>query len=63
VVPRVGAQQGIAVLPRRWDVERTSAWLNQHRRLSKDYEVLPFTSEAIIYMAITRIMVRKLAPT
>ena len=54
VVLHPDAQQGIAVLPRRWGVERTSAWLNQHRRLSKNYEVLPFTSEAIVYM--TQIM-------
>ncbi len=49
------------VLPRRWVVERTFAWLGQSRRLSKDYERLPATSEAMIYAAMTRLMLRRLA--
>lgn len=49
------------VLPRRWVVERTFAWLGQSRRLSKDYERLPQTSEALIYAAMTRIMLKRLA--
>jgi putative transposase len=61
VVLRSDDQKGFVVLPRRWVVERTFAWLNHHRRLSKDYEVLPATSEAIIYIAMIRIMVRRLA--
>lgn len=48
------------VLPRRWVVERTIAWLGQNRRLSKDYERLPSTSEALIYGAMTRLMLRRL---
>ena len=44
------------VLPRRWVVERTFAWLNQCRRLSKDYERLPATSENLIYTAMSRLM-------
>ena len=53
--------KGFLVLPRRWVVERTLAWIDQNRRMSKDYERLPATSEAFIYVAMTRLMVRRLA--
>ena len=53
--------QGFVVLPRRWVVERTFAWISQNRRMSKDYERLAATSEAFIYVAMTRLMVRRLA--
>jgi transposase len=49
------------VLPRRWVVERTLAWLGQSRRLSKEYERLCESSEAIIYATMSRLMVRRLA--
>jgi putative transposase len=52
---------GFQVLPRRWVVERTFAWLGRHRRLSKDYEVLPETEEAWIYLAMSRLMTVRLA--
>ena len=48
-------------LPKRWIVERTFAWLSQNRRLSKDYERLPESSEAFIYVAMSRLMARRLA--
>jgi putative transposase len=51
------------VLPRRWVVERTFAWLGQNRRLSKDDERLCESSEAMVYVAMTRLMVRRLAMT
>jgi putative transposase len=51
------------VLPHRWIVERTFAWLSTWRRLSKDSEVLPSSEEAWIYLAMIRIMVRRLAQT
>ena len=53
------------VLPRRWVVERTFGWLNLQRRLSKDYEALPQTTEAWVHTAMTGLMLRRLvrAPT
>ena len=53
--------RGFKVLPRRWVVERTFSWLDQNRRMSKDYERLCATGEAFIYVAMTRLMVRRLA--
>ena len=51
---------GFQVLPRRWVVERTFAWLGRYRRLSKDYEALPSTEEAWIYLAMIRLMLARL---
>jgi putative transposase len=58
---RLMPPRGFVVLPRRWVVERTFAWLDQNRRMSKDYERLCATGEAFIYAAMTRLMVRRLA--
>jgi putative transposase len=58
---RILPQRGFKVLPRRWVVERTFSWLGQNRRMSKDYERLPQSSEAFIYAAMMRLMVRRLA--
>jgi putative transposase len=49
-------------LPHRWVVERTLAWFGRYRRLSKDYERLPKTSEAWMYAAMVHIMIRRLEP-
>jgi len=62
-VLRAEGHKGFVVLPKRWIVERTFAWLTQARRLGKDYERLPASSEALIYIAMTRVMVRRLAAT
>lgn len=61
IVKRPDDAKGFAVLPHRWIVERTFGWLNRWRRLSKDYERLPATSEACIYAVMSRIMVKRLA--
>jgi putative transposase len=61
-VLRSDDQKGFVCLPRRWVVERTFAWLGLHRRLAKDYERLPASSQAFIHIAMSRIMLRRLAP-
>lgn len=63
LVLRPDEQPGFMVLARRWVVERTFAWLSLHRRHARDYERLPVSSEAFIYIAMIRIMVRRLART
>lgn len=61
IVKRPDDQHGFAVLPRRWVVERTFGWLGRYRRLSKDYERCPQSSEAMIYAAMSHLMLRRLA--
>lgn len=63
VVTRDPAHKGFQVIKRRWVVERTFAWLGRYRRLSKDYEYLPESSESMIYLAMIRLMVARLAGT
>jgi putative transposase len=58
---RLMPPKGFRVLPRRWVVERTFAWLSHNRRMAKDYERLCATGEAFVYAAMTRVMVRRLA--
>ena len=60
-VLRPEGQKGFVVHAHRWVVERTFAWLTRCRRLSMDYEGLPTTSEAWIYLAMIRVMIRRLA--
>ncbi len=61
IVKRCDDAKGFQVLPHRWVVERTLGWLNRYRRLSKDYEGLPETSESMIYASMIHLMVRRLA--
>lgn len=55
------AGKGFQLLPKRWVVERTFAWLSRYRRLARDYEVKTEHSEAFIYIAASRMMTRRLA--
>ena len=52
--------RGYVALPRRWVVERTFSWLGQNRRMSKDYERLCASAEAFVYVAMIRLMARRL---
>ena len=62
IVEKLPEQQGFVVLPRRWVVERSIAWLGRYRRLSKDYEQRVEYSEMWIYIASISRMLRKLHP-
>lgn len=61
VVERPAGQKGFQVIPKRWVVERTFAWLGRNRRLSKEYDLLPTSSEAWIYIAMSALLARRLA--
>jgi putative transposase len=61
IVKRPEGAKGFLLLPKRWIVERTFAWLARYRRLSKDYEYLTQTSEAMIRVAMIHLMIRRLA--
>ena len=60
IVKRSDRQKGFVVLPRRWVVERTLAWLNRCRRLAKDWESLNLKARAFLLLASIRLMVRRL---
>jgi putative transposase len=62
IVKRPVGAVGFVTLPRRWVVERTFGWLGRSRRLSKDYERSPKVSEAMIYLAMIHLMLRRLRP-
>jgi putative transposase len=61
VVRRIAGVTGFVLVPRRWVVERTLGWLGRWRRLSRDYEELPEVSEAMVTLAMIRLMVHRLA--
>lgn len=61
IVKRSDRVKGFELLPHRWIVERTFSWLNRSRRLSKDYERLAQSSEAMVYLAMSQLMTRRLA--
>ena len=61
IVLKLGDQKGFQVLPKRWVIERTNAWITRQRRLARDYERLTTCSEAFIYIAMLRLGIRRLA--
>jgi putative transposase len=61
--PRLGKGHGFQVLPRRWVVERTNAWISRRRRCARDYERLPAHHEAMIHWAAIIQLTRRLART
>ncbi|MFC7267294.1 IS5 family transposase [Streptomyces lutosisoli] len=63
IVKRSDDMTGFVVLPRRWVVERSLGWLLRTRRLARDYETLPASSEAFIYFSASMLMARRLART
>ena len=60
IVKRSDDVKGFKVLPKRWIVERTFGWFSKYRRLSKDYEVLPENSEAMIHLAMINLMLHRI---
>jgi putative transposase len=62
IVKRTDDAKGFVVLPKRWIVERTFAWLGRYRRHAKDYEELPASSEAMIRISMINLMLHRLSP-
>ena len=60
IVKRSDKTEGFTVLPRRWVVERTISWVNNGRRLSKDYGYWPETSEALIHVRMIDVILQRL---
>jgi len=61
IVLKLGQQKGFQVLPKRWVIERTNAWVTRNRRMARDYERLAQSSEAFIYILMIRLGLRRLA--
>jgi putative transposase len=62
IVKRSDVARGFEVLPKRWIVERTFAWIGRYRRMSKDYEMLTVSSESMIRIAMINLMLHRLQP-
>lgn len=62
LVKRAAGAKGFAVVPKRWVVERTFAWLGRYRRLARDYEFDTASSEAMIHIAMINLMLHRLSP-
>ena len=61
IVKRAADAAGFQLLPRRWVVERTFAWLNRNRRLAKDFEASIASAKAWVYIASVQLLVRRLS--
>ena len=61
IVLKLGDQKGFQVLPKRWVIERTNAWITRQRRLARDYERRVTNCEAFLYIAMLRLGIRSLA--
>jgi putative transposase len=61
IFKRSAIAEGFAESPKRWIVERTLGWFNRYRRLSKNSELLPQSSESVIQVAMIHLMIRRLA--
>ena len=61
IVRRLEGVSGFHILPKRWIVERTLGWLVKSRRLARDYETATQSSEAMIYLTMIRLMLKRLA--
>ena len=61
IARRMAGTVGFEVLPRRWVVERTLAWLNRNRRLAKDFEATIASAKAWLYLASVQLLIRRLA--
>lgn len=61
IVHRLGDKTGFYILPKRWIVERCLSWPVKSRRLARNYETLPASSEALILLAMIRLMLTRLA--
>lgn len=62
IVKKAPKQEGFQVLPHRWIVERSFAWLGNYRLLAKEYEYSTQSSESNIYLAMIHLMLRRLRP-
>jgi len=62
IVKRAEGTQGFVVQPRRWVIERAFGWFGRYRGLSKDYEQLPNSSEAMVLIAMIQLMLKRLEP-
>ncbi len=61
IVTKEEGQHGFQVIPKRWVIERTNAWISHQRRLARDYERLAVSSEAFIYIAMIHLGLRRLS--